>query len=380
MKNTLHFLLKTMIVSILFFTTMLNVASAAPSLTVSSIDDYKQVTLNYTLEGTRKKPDRYVIKRDSSVIAEVTTLQYVDTGLNSNTLYSYTIEAWLKNTLLASNNYNTKTSAIPVTDISVVTDVQADHTVQLSWNHIEPTFAPDRYKVLHGTEVLYEGTNKDFTTLPLTAGTYTFNVEAWYENELVGSGSQTFTIPEIEVATINANATLNLDYSATVDYNLIDPQMPPDRFAVYLDGSKIYDGMPTDTTIQFPNLNPGQTYTVKIEAYNQNRLIGQGDCTFTAPYPVDITYEVSSWNPETNEHSINILFNWDQTLQNADRMVIVRLDETQIPSILYDGVPIQSFDDMFSPEHTEYSYFVANYQNGQLVGQGYLKIANFFYY
>lgn len=365
-----------------------------PIVQISSTNDYKQITLHYSLNNSRKIPDLYVIKRDGKTIYEGSTQTYTDTNLHSDTFYSYTVEAWYRDTLLAATSYITSTYLIPVSSLSVSTTTLPDNIVQVYWNPANSVFSADRYQVWIGMELIYEGNYPDqAVTLPsLAPGNYTVQVKAWYQDEYIGTGSQEFQVqqPEpISIASIQATSTLNTDFSADIHFQLEDSVANPDHYIVYLNGNIVFNGTLEDSSVHIQNLNPSQQYSVKIEAYSQMNLIADGSCSFTAPHLIEGSYELIYWNPDTSDHELNLLFSYDHFQQTPDQMVITKkstfynnnqLEEPLTEVILYNGAPIQSLVEHFNPWEATNYYYIANYKNGVLVGVGYFKIPNFIYY
>src|SRR5699024_8289340 len=64
--------------------------SDTPQNVEANRDDYHTVTLAW---DTVEKADTYTITRDGEVIATTTETSYTDSGLNEETLYTYTIQA-----------------------------------------------------------------------------------------------------------------------------------------------------------------------------------------------------------------------------------------------------------------------------------------------
>ncbi|WP_174734412.1 hypothetical protein [Mesobacillus harenae] len=359
---------------------------ASPSLQVSSLNSYESITLDYHVLDARKTPDEFLVKRGGVVLYKGRNQNFVDSRLSPETKYTYTVEAYSRGKLLASSSYTASTLQIIEARISV-NGVAQSGSIAVTWEDSREDLLPTEYRVyVDGVLKATVSSQKITEITNLKPGTYTVAIEGWYTNYLVSKGSQSVVVPEpIPVSPIEVQNTLNSDFSVDLSYQVVNPALPADRYVVSLGEKVVFDGIPSSsTTIKY--LNPGQSYTAKVEVFSENILVGEGTTSFTAPHKIETYYDFYDFDIK----QAYLIFTYDQSLQNADQIVITRRDEiifngypqeTTESITVYNGEPIEELvTDTFVPEVTRYNYQVLNYQNGVLVGVGYASVPNVFYY
>ncbi|MCL6570230.1 MAG: hypothetical protein K6T88_00920 [Bacillus sp. (in: Bacteria)] len=384
-----------LIVILLSFTTLITASAAKPvtgtsGLIITSTSSYKNIILTYSLENAKKLPDRYIVKRDVLKVYEGRNTSFNDTGLHSGTKYIYTVEAWLGGKILSSATYSTTTTSIVIQPLEMKSAILSDKSVVITWPSQTSGFSPDPYKIfvdgiLKTIQPPSTSTTQTTTILDLQLGNHTIKIEGWYQDELVSQGSQLITIPEaIVIVPIEVAATVYSDFSADILYSIGNLQA--DNYVIFINNTQVYNGYLEQPTFHFSPLTPGLNYTVRVEAYSNENLIGKGSTTFTTPYLIKTDYE---FNDFSSREAV-VTFSYNAPLQPADRMVITRKKmmllngvptEEVNSEVIYDGTPISSYtENQFIIGVTRYKYYVANYYTGMLVGSGNTSVPNIFDY
>jgi hypothetical protein len=380
---------------ILLFTILNGTIAAKPSnsttnLIVSTSPGFKNIVLNYKIENTRKVPDQYIIKRGAIIVYEGPNTSFYDDGLHSDTIYSYTVEAWLNGRLLAKTTHNASTKSIIIKPIEVTAALQPDHSVVMTWVRETSELTPDQYKIiLNGNLAAIEppiDSSIQTATLPdLQPGTHFVTIEGWFQDELVSQGSQSVTVPEpITKQPIHVSASVYSDFSADILISTLDLQV--DSYTIFLDELEVFKGPIDQSVYSLSSLTPAKEYLVRVEAYYEGNMVGAGSITFTTPYKINIDYDFSDF--DTREALIS--FSYDNSQQIADRMVITRQKvilvngiptEESNSEVIYDGEPIYSLvENQFNSDVIRYNYYVVNYEDNLIVGSGKTSVPNIFDY
>ncbi|TDL73863.1 hypothetical protein E2R56_13350 [Rhodococcus qingshengii] len=341
--------------------------------------------------NTKKAPDKYIIKRGTLIVYKGRTTSFNDSVLHSSTDYSYTVEAWLNGRVLTKATHYASTKAILVNSLEITAAVQPDDSVVLTWSNQNPGLAPDQYNVfVDGTfyNNLTPSTYLTQTTiLDLRPGNHVIKLEGWYQDETGSQGSALVTTSEPIVAKpINVTAFGYADFSADIKFST-PSDLQIDKYKIFINEVEVFiDGL-DQASYHIPVLSQGQNFSIRIEAYYKEKMVGLGSTTFLSPHKVEIT-----WDNQVHElREMQIYFNYDDSLLPVERMVITRKTVTIVDGvptedsnsevILFDGELIKMYtESQFNQEVARYNYYVVNYQNDKVVGSGNGSVPNFFDY
>jgi hypothetical protein len=380
---------------ILLFTILNGAIAAKPStsttsLIVTSSPGYKNIVISYKMENSKKVPDQYIIKRGAIIVYEGRNTSFNDAGLHSNTIYSYTLEAWLNGRLLAKTTHNASTKSIIIKPIEVTAVLQPDHSVVMTWVRETSELIPDQYKImvngnLAAIEPPIDSSIQTATLSDLQPGTYFITIEGWFLDEMVSQGSQSVTVPEpIIIQPIDVTASVYSDFSADILVSTLDLQV--DSYTIFLDELEVFKGPIDQSVYSLSSLTPGEEYLVQVEGHYEGNIVGTGSTTFTMPYLINTDYDF----PDFDTREALISFSYDNSQQIADRMVITRqkvilvngiTTEESNSEVFYDGEPIYSLvENQFNSDVIRYNYYVVNYKDNLLVGSGKTSVPNIFDY
>ncbi|MBH5318296.1 lytic polysaccharide monooxygenase [Paenibacillus sp. GSMTC-2017] len=192
-------------------------APTAPSALTSPSKTATSIALSWGASTDNVGVTGYRIYRGSVLTATVTgtTLSYNQTGLTSNTAYTYSVKAIdsAGNESTASNSITVTTSPITGTDTQAPTAPGALHvmgtptstSLQLMWNASTDNVGVTGYRIYRGTTLVttVASTATSYTVTGLTASTsYTFTVRAI---DAAGNQSAASTVSATTAGTTTAS-------------------------------------------------------------------------------------------------------------------------------------------------------------------------------
>lgn len=303
----------------------------------SNLHHYNTVTLSW---DAVENADSYIILRNGEEIDTTSELTYIDSDLNENTNYVYTIQA--VNDDGASGGVTTEittgTAPDEVEEPEAPENLEADldhyNTVTLSWDAVENA---GFYTILRNGEEIHTTSELGYTDSDLNEETnYIYTIQAF--NEIGASEEVTIEIttgtapdePEVELPEDPENLEQNLeDYNTiTLSWNAVDNA---DFYTILRDGEVI--DTTTELTYSDSGLNENTNYTYTIHATNEAG-VSEGVMievtTGTAPDPDEPEVEepVNVENLKANLDNFHtVTLSWD-AVENADSYTIVRDGET----------------------------------------------------
>jgi chitodextrinase len=254
-----------------------------------------QISLGWAASTDNVSVTGYKVYRNGVLIASPTGTSFNDTGLISNTVYSYTVAA-----VDAAGNASVQSSAVQATTTmasapAVPTGLQVvsatDTAVTLDWNDSADLRGGDKYQVyVNDVWAGLESASSDFTVTGLTPGTsYTFRVSAGQSGSYgdwsaAVSGSTTSpsdsiapTVPTNLSATAVSSSQINLSWTASTD------NVGVAGYKVYRDGTLV--ASPTGTSYSNTGLTASTTYGYTVSAVdaagNQSARTSQVNATTT---------------------------------------------------------------------------------------------------
>ena len=215
---------------------------------------------------------RYVVKRGSTVIYDGANTNVMDTGLNSNSMYTYNIEAYdMYDKLLDSRSITVNTNQ---NDLNVTGIATSDTSVTLTYG---TTAAVSYYVVKRNGVSVYSGALTTFDDTGLTTGERDlYTVEAYDLNyHLIGSRSVYVTVsssntpPSSSTVTLSAAATATS--SSTILLQFAATGGTVSRYVIKRGDTVVFEGQ--GTTIMDANLTANTQYSYVIEAQDANGTV-----------------------------------------------------------------------------------------------------------
>lgn len=281
---------------------------------------------------------QYTVKRDGIIVYQGTDLTFLDTGLQAETTYTYSVEA-----------YNAAGELLDREIVTVLTPVQPVVTAiasnitptgfDLSWSVNVPM---SHYVVMRDGIVIYEGASLSLAEAGLLPDTtYTYTIEAYdSQNRLRASAVlPVSTIPAAVNVTASNVTQTTTDLSYGANYSV-------SKYVVKRGAVVVYEGTNTSFTDTF--LIPDTDYTYTVEGWDaDNRLLATGTVlVHTAPAVLTVTS--SNLTPT----SLDLNFSADVPVA----AYTVKRDGV----ILYEGTNLTLADTGLFPD-SDYNYTVEGY-------------------
>ncbi|MCA0382602.1 MAG: peptidoglycan DD-metalloendopeptidase family protein [Bacteroidetes bacterium] len=266
-----------------------------------------QVRLSWTASANATSYDIY---RNGTLLASnITTTQYINTGLTAGTQYTYYVQA--KNTAVNTNNSN---GTLAVTALNCAPAVPGTFTltatpecsgtssqVPLSWTASANATSYDIYR--NGTLLAPNITTTQYINTGLTAGTqYTYYVQAKNTAGNTNNSNGILAVTALNCApTLPGLFTLSVAPECNVTLSQIKVSWTPSANAtsydVYRNG-QLYLADIVSTQLNNTGLTVGATYSYLIKAKNQFGTIDNQNGTLStiAPYCAGVYTFVGSGN------------------------------------------------------------------------------------
>jgi chitodextrinase len=291
------------------------------------------VTLSWTASTDNVGVAGYRIYRNGTSVATTTGTSYQDTGLTSNTTYTYTVQAYDQ----AGNNSTQSAQVSPTTlsppDTSaptVPTNLAASGitstSVTLSWTASTDNVGVTGYKIFRNGTQVATATGTSYQNTSLTPNTmYAYTVSAYDQagNNSAQSASvnaTTLPLPDTTPPTVPTNLAASgiTSTSVTLSWTASTDNVGVTGYKVFRNGAQV--GTATATSYPDSSLTPNTTYAYTVSAYDQagNNSAQLAPLNVTTLPPPDTTPPTVPTNVVVSGiTSTSMLISWTASTDNV---------------------------------------------------------------
>lgn len=326
----------------------------APSGLTASESGTNQINLSWTDNSDNESEFR--IERDSGGgftqidTVDANSTSYSDTGLSSNTTYTYRVRACNTNGCSNYSNQDSATTAHnpPSAPSNLTATAISSSRIDLSWT--DNSSNEDEFRIYRaGTQIDTVGANTTtYSDTGLSSDTsYCYEVQACNTGGCSSFSNQDCATTDPTVPSAPSNCTVTTDASTALTVSWNDNSTNEDDFDIYRDGSFLTTVGANTTSHQDTGLNAETQYSYKVRACNTAGCssFSNTDSAYTE-LPTPTSFIVSA------QSSSQIDLSWDDDSTENDNYEIYR------DGSLHDTVSgtATSYSDTGLSASTQYCY------------------------